>query len=216
MAKGKPRLDRRYHPGCWWQHWAKALGFTEPRRALVGSVLDKEPAAKAGIKDGDVILAVDGENIEDSAALLRSIADKHPGSNAVLTVWRDGKTQNITVTLGERKSQGATLKSAQKIMPMIPCPWPDCSPLEQWRTPGNGNWRQRWPPDNRSRSWQGSGRSWFAFRDVILKANQQPVSFGCGTFPHCAWSWYETWSNNAPDSTPRGHLLPFRPAESGK
>lgn len=84
---------------------AKALGMKDSSGALVGSVLENEPAQKAGIKDGDVIIAVDHKDIDDSAALLRAIADKAPGSTAVLTVWRDGKTMNFTVTLGERKSQ---------------------------------------------------------------------------------------------------------------
>lgn len=82
---------------------ARALGLNDRKGALVGSVLENEPAQKAGIKDGDVILAVDNKDIEDSAALLRAIADKAPGTTAVLTVWRDGKTSEITVTLGERK-----------------------------------------------------------------------------------------------------------------
>lgn len=82
---------------------AKALGMADASGALVGSVMANEPAARAGIKDGDVILAVDNKNIEDSAALLRAIAGKAPGSEAVLKVYRDGKTMNITVTLGERK-----------------------------------------------------------------------------------------------------------------
>lgn len=82
---------------------AKALGLPDASGALIGSVMENEPAAKAGLKDGDVILAVDNKPIEDSAALLRAIADKAPGSEAVLTVSRDGKTMNVTVTLGERK-----------------------------------------------------------------------------------------------------------------
>ncbi len=95
---------------------AKALGLKDASGALVGSVMENEPAARAGIKDGDVILAVDKKDIEDSAALLRAIADKAPGSSAVLTIWRDGKTQDITVTLGERKSSQAMGKegSSQK------------------------------------------------------------------------------------------------------
>lgn len=95
---------------------AKALGLKDASGALVGSVMENEPAARAGIKDGDVILAVEKKDIEDSAALLRAIADKAPGSSAVLTIWRDGKTQDITVTLGERKSSQAMGKegSSQK------------------------------------------------------------------------------------------------------
>lgn len=83
---------------------AKALGLKDAAGALIGNVMENEPAHKAGVQDGDVIIAVDKKNIEDSAALLRAIADKAPGSTAVLTIWRDGKAQDITVTLGERKS----------------------------------------------------------------------------------------------------------------
>lgn len=90
---------------------AKALGLQDQTGALVGSVLDNEPAQKAGIRDGDVILAVDDKKIEDSAALLRAIADKQPGTKAVLTVWRDGKTSEINVTLGERKAQGTAIRN---------------------------------------------------------------------------------------------------------
>lgn len=89
---------------------AKALGMKDASGALVGSVLENEPAQKAGIRDGDVIIAVDNRDVDDSAALLRAIADKAPGSKAVLTVWRDGKTMDVTVTLGERKSGGKDVK----------------------------------------------------------------------------------------------------------
>lgn len=93
---------------------ARALGLKEKTGALVGSVLENEPAQKAGIKDGDVILAVDDKSVADSAALLRAIADKAPGSTAVLTVWRDGKTSNVTVTLGERKAVSASNRQGSK------------------------------------------------------------------------------------------------------
>lgn len=96
------------------ENTAKALGMKESAGALVGSVLENEPAHKAGIQDGDVIIAVDNKNIEDSAALLRAIAEKAPGSTATLTVWRDGKTENITVTLGERKSSQLSGKNSKE------------------------------------------------------------------------------------------------------
>lgn len=83
---------------------AKALGMTAPKGALVNDVMQNEPAAKGGVHDGDVIVAVDGENIENTSALLLAIADKSPGSVAVVTVWRDGKNLDLKITLGERKS----------------------------------------------------------------------------------------------------------------
>ena len=80
------------------ENTAKALGMKEPSGALVGSVMENEPAAKGGVQDGDVIIAVDKKDVEDAAALLRAIADKAPGSTAVLTVWRDGKNFDLKVT----------------------------------------------------------------------------------------------------------------------
>ncbi len=96
------------------ENTAKALGLKDSSGALVGSVMDNEPAQKAGIKDGDVIIAVDNKDIEDTAALLRAIAGKAPGTQAVLTVFRDGKTMNVTVTLGERKSAISEGRSGEK------------------------------------------------------------------------------------------------------
>ena len=86
------------------ENTAKALGLKEAKGALVGNVMEGEPADKAGMKAGDIILAVDGKDIEDSSALLRSIAAITPGSKAKITVWRDGKTLDVNVTLGERKT----------------------------------------------------------------------------------------------------------------
>ena len=56
------------------------------------------------MKDGDIIVAVDGKAIKDASDLLRTIASKTPGNKATITVWRDGKTTDLSVTLGERKT----------------------------------------------------------------------------------------------------------------
>ena len=85
---------------------AKILGLKEGKGALIGSVISGEPADKAGMKDGDIILEVNGKTIEDSSALLRAIAIQAPGSKVDLVVWRDGSKKNLTVKLGERKAGG--------------------------------------------------------------------------------------------------------------
>jgi serine protease Do len=84
------------------QNSAKALGLDKARGALIGSVMPGEPADKAGIKAGDIILTVDGKDIEDSNALLRTIAGKNPGAEIKITVWREGKSRDLGLTLGER------------------------------------------------------------------------------------------------------------------
>lgn len=87
---------------------AKALGMSSARGALVANVMEGEPAAKAGVVDGDVIVAVEGKDIEDSSALLHTIAAKAPGSTVNVTLWRNGKTVDVKITLGERNSSTLT------------------------------------------------------------------------------------------------------------
>ena len=81
---------------------AKALALKDSRGALVNSVLEGQPAALAGIRDGDVILAVNGQAVEDTGQLLRAVELLTPGSKAEITVWRDGKEEKISLTVAER------------------------------------------------------------------------------------------------------------------
>jgi serine protease Do len=84
------------------ENTAKALDLKEPKGALVASVIDGQPAAKAGVKSGDVIVEVNGEKVDDSSSLLRRIAGLAPGDKAKLTLWRAGKNLTVNVILGER------------------------------------------------------------------------------------------------------------------
>lgn len=81
---------------------AKALDLPEPRGALINSVLDGQPAAEAGIKGGDIILAINDQRIEDTEHLLRAVAQLRPGAKAEVTIWRDGKEEKVTLTVAER------------------------------------------------------------------------------------------------------------------
>ena len=88
------------------ENTAKALGLPNAAGALIGSVMPDEPAAKGGMKDGDVVLEVNGKAIDDSSALLRAIATEAPGSKVNMVVWRDGERKDVTVQLGERNLKG--------------------------------------------------------------------------------------------------------------
>jgi serine protease Do len=82
---------------------AKALRMKDSKGALVNSVLPGQPAAQAGMRDGDVIIAVNDDKIADTEQLLRTVALLAPGSKAVVTVWRDGKEEKLTLTVAERE-----------------------------------------------------------------------------------------------------------------
>ena len=78
---------------------AKALGMDRPHGALVGQVEPGSPAEKAGLKSGDVIVAVDGQDVPHSEDLPRMVAAHKPGTNVKVTVLRDKQSRSIEVTL---------------------------------------------------------------------------------------------------------------------
>jgi serine protease Do len=80
---------------------AKTLGLPGPEGALVGDVSPNSPAAKAGIKSGDVITALNGTQIVESNQLRNNVALMNPGQNVNLKVFRDGQTLNITANVAE-------------------------------------------------------------------------------------------------------------------
>lgn len=80
---------------------AESFGLDRPAGALVAQTLDDGPAAKSGIKVGDVILSVNGQKIEESADLPHLIGNLKPGAKADMEIIRDGKRQNLSVTVGD-------------------------------------------------------------------------------------------------------------------
>jgi serine protease Do len=80
---------------------AKALGVHETTGALVGDVTANSPASKAGLQKGDIILAVNGEAVSDANQLRLKVGTVDPGSRVTLKVLRDGRTQDMAVTLGD-------------------------------------------------------------------------------------------------------------------
>ena len=84
---------------------AEGLGLKEPGGALVAEVQADTPAAKAGIRSGDAILAVDGEKLKDARDLSRRVAGKQPGATVKLQINRDGKEQTVNVILAKLPEQ---------------------------------------------------------------------------------------------------------------
>ena len=69
--------------------------------ALVGEVTPNSPAAKSGLKQGDIVIGVNGQPVPNASQLRSRIGMLDPNSSVTLKVWRDGKTMDVPVTLGE-------------------------------------------------------------------------------------------------------------------
>lgn len=80
---------------------AKQFGLNGPGGALVSEVSPDSPAAKAGIKRGDVILKLNGEPVNSANDLRLRISQTAPGTSVKLQISRDGKAQDVAVVLGE-------------------------------------------------------------------------------------------------------------------
>jgi serine protease Do len=100
---------------------AESFGLDKPTGALVIEVTDDGPAEKAGVQVSDIILEVNGDEIESSDELARVIASYKPGTRVEILLLRKNKTKTITVKLdrfpdeeGEDK-EGADSSAATKI-----------------------------------------------------------------------------------------------------
>src|ERR1700704_6686478 len=87
------------------QELADSFGLKKPQGALVAAVEARSPADKAGIKTGDIILAVDGRAIENSIDLPRVIGESRPGTPVNLKIWRQGETRELNASLGEAPAE---------------------------------------------------------------------------------------------------------------
>ncbi len=91
---------------------AESFGLERPAGALVAQVMDSGPAAKGGLKVGDVILSVNGQAIDMSGDLPHLIGAMKPGSKAKLEVVRDGDRKTLTLEIGALPEEGDLLASA--------------------------------------------------------------------------------------------------------
>ncbi|MGE5299712.1 MAG: DegQ family serine endoprotease [Acidobacteriota bacterium] len=80
---------------------AKSLGISREHGALVTDVMKDSPAEKAGMKRGDLIIAYDGQTVEDTTSLRNMTANTAPGKEADVKVLRDGKEATLKVLIGE-------------------------------------------------------------------------------------------------------------------
>ena len=91
---------------------AKSFNFNQSGGVLIGDVTPNTPAASAGLKKGDVIVKLNGQAVNDNNDLRNTISQMAPGTTVKLDIWRDGKTQDYNVTLGELPAEKAAAEGS--------------------------------------------------------------------------------------------------------
>jgi len=81
---------------------AVALGIKVPGGAKIRRITENSPAAKADLREGDVILSVNGVLIDDDAHLINEVAQTNVGSKIAMVIFRDGKEMTVEVEMGNR------------------------------------------------------------------------------------------------------------------
>lgn len=92
---------------------AKQFGLNQGGGVLIGDVSADTPAAKSGLKSGDVITELNGQPVEAANQLQVQISQMAPGSTVKMKIWRDGKSQDVDVTLGELPEKAEAAEPGQ-------------------------------------------------------------------------------------------------------
>jgi serine protease Do len=120
---------------------AKELKLPAERGVLLERIVPDSPAAKAGLKDNDVITEINGQRVEGAAQFRRMIHEIPAGRSVQFTIWRDGRAQTISVTLGKSEDRGNMwFKSAPRAfsfqLPRVEIPEVMDMPGMDWSTGG--------------------------------------------------------------------------------
>ena len=154
---------------------AKFFDMQKAEGALITQVEPDTPGAKAGLKTGDVITQLDGQQVRDAGQLQVEVGQKQPGTTIRLGIIRDGKTQTIPVTLETMgKKEGEVSASAENGKPRWGLGLSDLTPdmRDQLQAPENvrgavvGSVQPGSPADN-----AGLQRG-----DIIISVNRKAVT----------------------------------------
>ena len=96
---------------------AQSLGMSETKGIIVNEIIKASAAERAGIRQGDVIIALNGSPVNETNAFRNQIASMAPGSQVTLTILRDNREQKISATLGEFKPETARNEQEESTRP---------------------------------------------------------------------------------------------------
>lgn len=151
---------------------ADGVGLSDAKGAIVREPATDGPAGDAGVKSGDIIIAVDGDPIEDALDLSRTIAGKTPDSTVELTIWRDGAETKLSVKLQTLNETAAATE--EPVQPTPPAELPSKSSVGLTLVPnadgGGGLLIQQVDEDS------PAAEKGLAVGDAILEVNNTPVA----------------------------------------
>jgi serine protease Do len=96
---------------------AKELKLQSERGVVLGRIAPDSPASKSGLRENDVVTDINGQQVEGAMQFRRMIREIPAGRSVQLTVWRDGHTQKINVTLGKAEE---LRRNMARVTPGVP------------------------------------------------------------------------------------------------
>jgi serine protease Do len=94
---------------------AQSFGLAEAEGILVSQVIEDSPADDAGLRQGDIILQIDGDKVDKVATFRNRIALTSPGTKIKLVIFRDGKEKTIKVKIGKQSEEISTNKGSSDL-----------------------------------------------------------------------------------------------------
>jgi serine protease Do len=140
---------------------AKELKLSAERGVVLGKIVPDSPAAKAGLKENDVVSEINGQRVEGAAQFRRMIREIPAGRSIQLTVWREGRSQTVSATLGKSEERRRAMKMVAP-------------------TPGAFAFRMPEIPDVPSMEWNGN--MVFGGGQPRLGIDAEDISGQLGTF----------------------------------
>ncbi len=101
---------------------AQDLGYERSYGTVITNVHGGSPAEQDGLYPGDIVMQFDGERIEDAVELSRMVGNRSPGDRVNLSVYRDGNTEAVRLTLEERGTEAEAGGSRELFPGMIVLP----------------------------------------------------------------------------------------------